>query len=397
MTAGFRTPGPSLALPGPARPRAILDIESVVPFLLECGLIDPGWIVEGMLGIRSLARRNRNLRIEGPDGRGFLLKQPHDSAGGELLRRERAFHEFCRDEPAAVPVTPFLPTLVHSRDVPVALVFERIAWAVTMDATWSVGAIPGLAIAAARALGRALATLHRAFGRSDPRHESRLAWLPRDVPSVLDLHRPSPALLATVSPANVETLRILQSSEVLGDHLDRLRGCWLPEALIHGDIRPDNVLVRAPRDAEAPDRLELWITDWEMVQVGDPAWDLAGALQGVLVAWVTSIPLADDADFGEMADRARLPLVDLHTTTRAMWAGYRDGGAIDSDGAEILLRRAVSFVVARLIQSAWELAAESDRLADHAALLLQVAENLAADPVRGRLELLGLTPGPIVP
>jgi hypothetical protein len=397
MTDWPDSPDRPPAPPGHARIRAILDVESVVPFLLECELIDAGWIVEGTLGIRSLARRNRNLRIDGPDGRGFLLKQPDDPAGVETLRRERTFHEFCRCEPAAAPVIPSLPTLVHGRDDPVALVFERIAGAVTLDATWGAEAISGLDVAAARALGWGLGTLHRVFGGMDLGHESRLAWLPRDRPTVLDLHQPGPTLLATVSPANIETLRILQSSEVLGDHLDRLRGRWRPETVIHGDIRPDNVLVRAPRAEEAPDRPELWITDWEMVQVGDPAWDLAGALQGVLVAWVTSMPLADADDARELADRARLPLVDLHASTRAIWAGYRDAGAMDPDRAEDLLRRAIAFATARLIQSAWELAAESDQLPGHAALLLQVGENLAAEPGRGRLELFGLAPGPVAP
>ncbi len=57
-----------------------------------------------------------------------------------------------------------------------------------------------------------------------------------------------------------------------------LRGLWRQETLIHGDIKSDNILVGTPLDRhEAPEET-VWIVDWEFVEIGDPAWDLASAL-----------------------------------------------------------------------------------------------------------------------
>ena len=58
----------------------MLDVDSAVPFLLEHGLVERDWIVNGELTLCSAARRNRNLRIEGPGGAGYLIKQPDDLA-----------------------------------------------------------------------------------------------------------------------------------------------------------------------------------------------------------------------------------------------------------------------------------------------------------------------------
>lgn len=89
----------------------MLDIDSVAPWLLERGLIDLDWVIDGTLAIRGVPRRNRNLRVEGPEGRGYLIKQPdHPSnRGPATLRCESSFHKFCRAEPAASTLTPFLP------------------------------------------------------------------------------------------------------------------------------------------------------------------------------------------------------------------------------------------------------------------------------------------------
>ena len=60
----------------------MLTVDDAIPFLLESRLIDRGWIIDGVLTIRCSAKRNRNLKIEGPDGAGLLIKQPDDPDGG---------------------------------------------------------------------------------------------------------------------------------------------------------------------------------------------------------------------------------------------------------------------------------------------------------------------------
>ena len=54
--------------------------------------------------------------------------------------------------------------------------------------------------------------------------------------------------------------------------------------------------------------VELWIVDWEAVGFGDPAWDVAGALQDFLVYWVFSMPMSHELTPEQMIAQARVPL-----------------------------------------------------------------------------------------
>ncbi len=91
----------------------MLDVDTVIPFLLEQNLVDRDWIVQGRLTVRSAARRNRNLRVEGPGGAGLLVKQPDalSPASSHTLRNEAHFYDFCHNEPAAAELARYLPGL----------------------------------------------------------------------------------------------------------------------------------------------------------------------------------------------------------------------------------------------------------------------------------------------
>ncbi len=165
--------------------------------------------------------------------------------------------------------------------------------------------------------------------------------------------------------------------------------------MIHGDIRFDNVLVRELQGDEETDAVDLWIVDWEMVRIGDPAWDLAGAFQDFLILWISSMPLSDELTTEEMTARARVPLDELRAASRALWAGYRAGACLEIAEAGGFLRRAVSFSAIRLIQSAFEYAGDADRLAGLPVLLLQMSANLLADPELAQVQLFGIPPGSV--
>jgi hypothetical protein len=372
----------------------MLSVDNVANFLLERGLFENGWIVDGNLTARSAARRNRNLRIEGPDGIGFLIKQPDDleDDSRETLRHEAAFFRFCGEEPAATEVARFIPRLLLDDPAHAIAVFELIPRAVSLWSSPDAQDNFSLLELATRSLGHAIGTLHRCFRADDWAQDPRLKKFRSALPWAFMVHKPGVASLGNLSAAEYQAIRLTQNVK-LSDQLDRLCLRWQVEAMIHGDIRLDNILIRRDATNSGMDDAELWIVDWELIRFGDPAWDLAGVLQDCLSLWVSSMPLSDGMRADEMISQARVPLSRLWTVSRSIWAGYREQAGLTTAQANDRLLRAVEFSGVRLIQSVFELAHDADQLAGHSAVLLQVSMNLLAEPELGQIQLYGIPLG----
>ncbi len=275
----------------------MLTLDDAARYLLERKLIDPRWVIDGSLSIQSATSRNGNLKIEGPHGVGLLIKQPVDPAdrSHETLDSEAAFYRFCQEETAASAMAEIMPRFVHHDVDRCVLTLGLVPGATTLSEFFAKAEEQQSPDEAAAALGRAMGVVHRTFNDGELLQSPRLSWLSREPPWVMSMHRPTPESLSRLSPANGQLIRMLQKHEECTQQLDLMRRHWRVETVIHGDIRPGNVLVGKGRAARPR---AVWIVDWEMVQLGDPAWDLAGALQGFARSWV-----GFDADGGEPDDR----------------------------------------------------------------------------------------------
>ena len=373
----------------------MLDVDNVVPFLLEHGLVQTDWIISGELAIRSAARRNRSVRVEGPGGAGYLIKQPDEMApeSRRTLGNEAAFYEFCQQEKEAGPLLAFLPRLVFRDQARVVHALVLVEGARSLAAHRLAHAAEAFPVEPSCPLGHGLGTLHRAFRLPRFAGDPRLAWLTKPLPWIFRSNRrPTPSMLASLSPAGLQVFQILRSEPGVGESLERLSLRWHAETVIHGDIKYDNILVGPPREGREAGDVGVWIVDWEFVQIGDPAWDLAAALHDDVVFWTSSMPQDPALSADERIEQARYPLEVVKQATRALWEGYRQAAGLDHGGSESadLLGRAVAFSAARLILAAHELSLEQEDISVQAVLLLQIGMNLLADPESGQTNLYGI-------
>lgn len=97
----------------------------------------------------------------------------------------------------------------------------------------------------------------------------------------------APELWAT--PVTAAILREAAADPVLVSGLREARAAWRPLALVHADLKHDNILVTGDGDG-----LRTVVLDWEMARVGDPAWDLAGLTARLAAARPGAPPWPDD-------------------------------------------------------------------------------------------------------
>lgn len=364
----------------------MLDVDSAVPFLVRRGLVREEEILAGDVAVEAVARRNRNLRVTISDTAGLFLKQPEDLARSShhTLRVEADFYS--RHLTTESVVAASLPRLLLYEPALPLLVLELLPAHQTLRNYCRSLPHHRFPIHTWRELGRRLGSIHRTLRQHGP-SDSQSPTVGVSLPWVVQAHRPTPESLATLSPAGFSVLEILQTSTAIREGLDGLGQLWEPDTVIHGDIRAENILVRARAGATE----DIRIIDWELRQVGDPAWDIAGFLEALVLYWLSGLPLAGEEDVEEMTAQSPLPWPVFQAASSAFWQGYLATHGGDDAWARAAVSKVAHFSAARMVQSALEMTAQRAELPPSVVLLLQVCENVFADPARASIEFFAIT------
>lgn len=366
----------------------LLDVDNAIPYLLEHGYLDTVDVVDATVRVTNVSRRNRNLRVERSTRAGLLMKQIEAAGSEQSLGNEAAFYRMCHEDDRGEPVRPIIPALAGFEERDGALFLELIADAMPLTMYQMRFADAAFLTKIGAAVGRALGLVHRSFRSlvgTPSKHGGRLG---RNAPWVLWVHRPGPEVLADISAANMKTLRILQQKVELAKQLDRLRKEWRVETVVHCDIKADNLLVSGDPDGEGD--LRVRVVDWELVQLGDPAWDVAAMFKDFVMHWILSMPVSKQMTGRAMMDAAMYPLAGFQAGLRSLWRAYSAASEIATAEANEMLVRASGYAAAWLVQSAYEASQRSAELGNHEIMMLQVAANVLADPAAAAMQLFGV-------
>ena len=358
----------------------VLAQENVARYLLDRGLLGPEAVLDGDLAIRDVSSRNRNFRVETRDGPSYLLKQALSPDAASTVAHEAGVYYRLSRETAAM--SPHVPRFWGYDDEERVLVLELIEDAEDMRTlhlrTGWFSAGP------AAALGSALGTLHRSTG-AEPAAPGAAP-----PPWVLWVHRPDARVFRDVSAAGLELIRVVQGAAGFARALDRLRESWSQTALVHGDVKWDNCLVRTTRDGGD----EVRLVDWEGATPGDPGWDIGSALSHYLSFWLYSIPVTGAVPPARFPELATFQLDAMKPALAACWVAYADAAGLSGGAARDLLVHAVGLGGARLVQTAFEAAQMMQALTSGLVLHLQLALNILERPAEAATRLLGISVDP---
>jgi hypothetical protein len=352
----------------------VLDHAGVPAWLMERELLAPDAVLDGDLVVRDASSRNRNYRVETNGAAAYLLKQGIGSEAAATVANEAAVYRYLGTQPA---LTGILPALYRYEADEGVLVLELIAAA--QDLRTHHASTGRFSAGPAAALGTSLGALHRTTRRQATPVPAAATW-------ALALAEPPLVILRDISAAGIELVRVIQNAPGLGEALGELRESWLPEALVHGDLKWENCLVS---DADGvTERVRL--VDWEAAVFGDPGWDIGSALAQYLSFWVFSIPITGADPPERFPELAAYPLDAMKPALASCWMAYQAAMALPPANASSRLVRAVSFCGVRLIQTAFEAAQYQQTLTSAVVLHLQLAHNILLRPEEAATRLLGL-------
>lgn len=365
--------------------RPELTLESSVTYLLRLGLLDLASLVRDGLRIEEVPGRNRNFRVLGGPGQTFFLKQaPRDEIGTDgPLAVEACLYDWVAADPRATGLRPLFPRRRHYDPERSILVLDLVTEAVHPYVLEDEAA-PDYVAALRRLVATALAECH---GLPAPRDLGIEAALPDTAPWVFDLARPEPASLRELAPAQLSVIQALQAQPDAVAALDRLRDGWRPTRLIHGDFKWNNVLIQQDSGG-MPARVLL--LDWELAQLGDPAWDVGAALHAFIAEAVLGLELTDGTSPEAAAGLLGGVISRLLPAHRDFWSGYLEAARRTDPEAGAILDRLPGHVATRLIKSAYEWSQAEVRMPRSAAAILQLGINMLLSPDTAREVVLGL-------
>jgi tRNA A-37 threonylcarbamoyl transferase component Bud32 len=360
----------------PGASPATVGLDEIVDFLLDRAVLTPEQVLAGVV-VDPVPRRNSNLRVSTADGSGVFVKQADGLAEGaaRTVRAEGAFYAAQAAQPPARRLP--LPRLVHSEPTRPLLVLELLEGHRPLLEHAREQAAHRFPIHTWRRLGEQLRSTHGLLRLAAT--ETAVAQSP--LPWVVATGRPFVGSLCTLSRGALAVIEVVQRSEPIRTGLRLVQDLWQPEQVIHGDVRADNVLVRA----EGGPGPELCLVDWELHRLGDPLWDVAGALDILVLEWLYA--LATDTT---ERDAAVLTDAILQAASCALWEGYVAAAEPLTARQRPVLQTLSVYCAARLVETAVESTGSVDEMSEFVVLALQVAENLFADREHGATRLFGI-------
>src|SRR5262249_9071087 len=152
---------------------------------------------------------------------------------------------------------------------------------------------------------------------------------------------------------------------------------------IHGDMKFDNVVVRAGEQ-------RMHVVDWELADIGDSAWDVASILQAYLTWWIATLQRVPAEG---PSDAAQYPLEAIQPASHAFWDAYISSRRLRARDADAGLERAVSYAGARMLQTVYESLAWAPALTQQAVWQVQACINILKEPRAAASDLLGFPAG----
>jgi hypothetical protein len=360
-------------------------VRNLVHFLEQGGLVDRRSVVNGGLAVSMSRSRNRFLLVKQRSGASYFVKQAMESEAmtRETVAREAEIYRGAFADDRLQPLRDLLPTFRLYDAAQGILITDLVPEAQNLaNFHAKLGRCPP---DMARRVGEAIASYHRIrFVPGAP----QAALFPQKPPWILLLHAEPDLQGLRRSAAASQLLDVLLNAPGLDERLAQLRESWTRDTLIHTDMRWENVLL-SPRHAPAPQQ-RLHVVDWELADIGDAAWDVAGLMQAYLVFWIGSMPLEAGAGSDELMAGAKYQLADIQPALGAFWEGYIGASNIYRGAPAAFLDRCVRMMGARMLVTAFEMCAYAPAMQGHALVLVQTGLNVLERPGDAVRDLLGI-------
>ncbi|MES2630052.1 MAG: phosphotransferase [Bacteroidota bacterium] len=363
----------------------LLSTENLHHYLVEKKLIQSDDLLSGNYRVEIAAGRNSVFKVTCSNQSFLFIKQSKqtDPAALQITRLEVAAHQLLHNDPQFTETAELLPHILLHDEERNVLISTLVGNSVSLhdylvrNREFSTDLLVQQA--------RTLSAFHVPAERiSNSSFAAILPW-------ILRLDEYPTENFQGGSPQRTELMLLIKNNELIANTLTRLKHEWQASHFIHGDVKWINFLVADHRTDP-----KLVLIDWELADIGDPLWDVAGLVQSYIAMWVFG--LDNDPFRTELMpgmDPFNIPAIQK--PVQLLLTTYLELQQIPEDRHSQTLTRIMEYVAVRIIQTSVEGVLGSDVIAANNIRCLQLAFNIFNDPEHALGELLGIVPTPAYP
>jgi len=220
----------------------------------------------------------------------------------------------------------------------------------------------------AQEFGQKLAEVHTA-GRQATAETLSAVSPPERIPWIFSIHRGDYVL----SRANRQLIDLALKNEAFSLQLDELHQNWRQDTLLHGDVKWLNCLLH-----EAKGKTNIYLIDWEMLQLGESLWDVAGFIQSYLSEWTLQPNKERELTLDQWIERYADAIRIQHDSIHSFWSAYAQTAGLDTALTGSDFQRTLLYVAGRLFQTVYEYLSQQETLFPEAIRTLELAQRLLA-------------------
>lgn len=343
-----------------------LTLKTLPHYLLDKGMISPSSIISGDYISTQSQTRNVIFNVRRKSGKSLFIKQVNNPEPTSLyvLQKDATCMWLIKHESAYTNLRSYVPEYFGYDVNNQVLVTQFIDNSIDLDAYFKNGGQLNQRLI--QQLAEMLKSFH--FNVSTQiKNRKSAQFFPSHIPWAMDLgmiKTPDKQVgLSHTSAPNPAVQKVAQDPEHL-HHLEKVHKNWEYKSLIHGDIKWLNILI-SDKDTNP----HLHLIDWEIADIGDPLWDVAGVFQGCICNEIIYTYGYHHPAFETSNTRLKI-IVPALNTLNGFIAFY------DKDISDKKIKKIISYTAARLIQSATEYNISSFTLVPYADLLLKISKDI---------------------
>jgi len=345
-----------------------LTKKNITHYLLDKGFLEPSSFMSGDYMLTQMQSRNAIFKIQQQEAKGLFVKQliAQDATNSYLMQKDATSHYLIHQSNLYKETSNHIPNYYGYDPYHNILVTEYFAN--TKNVHEVIYRDKKLSKSHAVKMAHILASFH--FDITDEiKKNSSLQFFSKQIPWILNTSQ-----LLNADPKNITNSVIaeIHKHQDLVKKIEKVASQWETTSLIHGDIKWMNFIVM-------PNNEDIKLVDWEIADLGDPLWDVAGVFQSYFSAWVLSFNNHNIQQHQQVQGTEFLSIEAITPTVKVLWDTYTSKQKFTASEAKEKVLKTLSYMAVRMIQTAFENNMTQNQIHPNSVRILQFCNHILED------------------